>query len=61
MRLIFKPLDSSNLPILAEAIPLPRLDTTPPVTKIYLDIRRALRDFSIFPEKIGNLNVLNKM
>ena len=35
MMLTLNPWDSNNRPIEAEAMPLPRLETTPPVTKIY--------------------------
>ena len=35
---IFKPEHSSKLPIDAAAIPLPKEDKTPPVTKIYLTL-----------------------
>ena len=37
-----KPRDLSKSPIDAEAIPLPRLETTPPVTKIYFAITSSV-------------------
>ena len=36
MMAVLSPRASSNLPIEAAAMPLPKLETTPPVTKIYL-------------------------
>src|SRR5438045_2688617 len=41
MRLTFRPRLSSRQPIEAAANPMPREDTTPPVTKMYLAIRRS--------------------
>ena len=48
-RVIFNPEHSSKLPIDAAAIPLPRDDKTPPVTKIYLTLLDFL--FKVFPCK----------
>ena len=35
---IFRPRDSSRRPMEAEATPFPKLDTTPPVMKMYLEL-----------------------
>src|ERR1700733_6457769 len=40
----FKPRDSKSLPMEAEAMPLPKDETTPPVTKMYL-VTNALQRY----------------
>jgi hypothetical protein len=50
-RVIFNPEHSSKLPIDAAAIPLPREDKTPPVTKIYLTLLFNFL-FKTFPSQI---------
>ena len=44
------PRDSRIAPKLAAAIPLPRLDTTPPVTKTYLAMEMLLREIPMIAE-----------
>src|SRR3989338_6864335 len=49
--MIRRPMDSRILPVEAETIPLPRLETTPPVMKMYLGIlllQSCLRQLQVF-------------
>lgn len=45
MMVTFNPRDSKSAPIDAEAIPLPKDDTTPPVTKTNLDKLTSVSSF----------------
>src|SRR3984893_2078566 len=50
-RVTFRPRDSRIAAREAAAIPLPREDTTPPVTNTYLVIARCSREKRIIPER----------
>jgi hypothetical protein len=44
------PRDSRIAPKLAAAMPLPRLDTTPPVTKTYLAMKMQVREIRMIAD-----------